>query len=290
MIMTHHGEILHDPESSGRIVLPDGIPRIACYRELITSPFFRDMENFSDNFLREHDYLRNQYKWVQDPLHQWSRQWEYPWVSCTVSGHPGTGQPVHILDAGSGITFFPYYLASKDERLEVTCCDSDTTLEALFARVNHERNTGDSIKFTAADLLTLPFANAYFDVIYCVSVLEHTQNYSRILDEFRRVLKPRGLLALTFDIGLDNVSEITPAAAHALLHEVLRRFPTDSSPENITSGAPDLLTSSYAIGLNSRLIPWKYPRLALLKAAWRAKRIPNSLHKELTVYCGGFGA
>ncbi len=43
----------------------------------------------------------------------------------------------------------------------------------------------------------LPFADASIDKIICSEVLEHIENYSSVLQEINRVLKPNGLLAIS---------------------------------------------------------------------------------------------
>jgi ubiquinone/menaquinone biosynthesis C-methylase UbiE len=46
-----------------------------------------------------------------------------------------------------------------------------------------------------ADLL--PFADAHFDIVFSVSAFHYMTQPSRVLTEFRRVLKPRGHLVIT---------------------------------------------------------------------------------------------
>jgi len=273
-------------------LLEAGIPRTGDYKHLLETSFFRTMETFSDAFLQKNAFLQHYYKWVKDPLHQWSRQWEYPYVYGSVKDYadnlPRPHPPIKVLDAGSGVTFFPYYLENNIESLVITCCDSDGTLAHLFDRVNQPAGAGREMKFVKADLHTLPCKNDSMDVVYCISVLEHTRSYSRILDEFRRILRPGGCLVLTFDIGLDGVSDIAPESARVLLGEVKRRFACVHDRMDVEAGTAGNLTSRYVIQLDSRMAPWRFPRLSLIKAAWRAKRIPTSLRKNLTVYCNTF--
>ncbi len=49
----------------------------------------------------------------------------------------------------------------------------------------------------------LPVADASFDVVTCISVVEHVQGKAVVLRELLRVLRPGGLLVLTFDIAAD---------------------------------------------------------------------------------------
>lgn len=272
--------------------LKAGIPRTGDYKHLLETSFFRAMETYSNAFLQKNVFLQDHYKWVKDPLHQWSRQWEYPYVYRSVKKYQDTRHNPHssvkVLDAGSGATFFPYYLESTIEGLDITCCDSDSTLAPLFDRVNLSTNIGSGVKFVKADMHALPFGDKSMDVVYCISVLEHTRSYSHILDEFHRILQPGGCLVLTFDIGLDGVSEIALESARALLGETKRKFTCMRDNPDIETGMTDVLTSRYVIQLDGRLSPWRFPRLILVMAALRAKRIPTSLRKNLTVYCNTF--
>jgi len=47
------------------------------------------------------------------------------------------------------------------------------------------------------DATRLPFADSSFDKIICSEVLEHIENYSGVLHEIKRVLKPEGVLAIS---------------------------------------------------------------------------------------------
>ncbi len=51
------------------------------------------------------------------------------------------------------------------------------------------------IRASAEDL---PFGEAAFDAVVCVTVLQNVTDAARALDELRRVLKPRGVLLLSF--------------------------------------------------------------------------------------------
>lgn len=269
-----------------------GVPGFEKYIGLLETSLFRDMEAFSHAFLGNNGFLRSHYKWVKDPLHQWSRQWEYPYVLLSITEYAAlrrsTGTSIKVLDAGSGITFFPYYLMRSVPDLDITCCDSDGSLAALFDRVNRSMDSARRVNFIEADMHVLPFDDQSIDMIYCISVLEHTRNYTHILDEFHRVLRPSGCLVLSFDVGLDGVSEIAPPAAMRLLGEVTQRFLGMHGCPEIKTEKEDMLTSKQAIQGDNRLSPWKFPRLALIKAALRARRIPTSMNKNLTVYCGTF--
>lgn len=54
--------------------------------------------------------------------------------------------------------------------------------------------------FQVTDILNLPFPENYFNKIYCIAVLHHIPSRElrkKVLEEIKRVLKPKGLLILT---------------------------------------------------------------------------------------------
>ena len=271
--------------------VPKGIPTKGKYNELISMAFFKTMEEYSDAFLERYIFLRKQNRWVRDPFHQWSRQWEYPFVYSSIRSYlNGRGLLCpKILDAGSGITFFPYFLLEKLRGSELACYDYDEKLEQLFRNVNDSRKGGCGVQFDAGDLGSLPYVSSSFDVVYCISVLEHTENYSEIINELARVLKPGGALILTFDIALDGVSDISCEKAESLLMLVKKKF-SGSGDAKVCNLLPfnDILTSLYIKSIDKELLPWRFPLLSLLKIAIAKGKFPTGITKNLTVYCDTF--
>ena len=90
-----------------------GVPLIADLDQLKADPYYAEITGYSKDFLARHaDALAGYGRlWGQDPFMLWSRRWEYPFVvQKTIEygkAHPG---PIKVLDAGSGVTFFPYYV------------------------------------------------------------------------------------------------------------------------------------------------------------------------------------
>lgn len=270
--------------------LPDGTPLAHDYRELIESDAFKEMEQFSNRFLSVNKTILKDYmkKWVNDPLHQWSRQWEYPYVYGKVQQMVNLAPTLKVLDAGSGVTFFPYFLDASFDNMSIHCCDYDETLASTFDRINEGRE--ETVEFLSADLKDLPYNNESFDMVYCISVLEHTNNYERIIDKFYKILKPGGTLIVTFDISLDGTRDIDLDKANSLLNSLAKTFDTDSNfLSNLSSqiSNPDLFTTLTANDINPRLLPWNAPAfLYRIKSFLHTGRI-GSWPPPLTVYCLG---
>lgn len=238
--------------------LPSGIPSITDYQELVGSPEFADLAEYSDRFLATNRQVLRGYRrmWVADPLHQWSRQWEYPFVLSGLMAEFG-GRAFRILDAGSGVTFFPFLLADR-LTAEVHCCDHDPTLAAVFNQVN--QRVPVPVTFDNADLRALPHESGTFDAAYCVSVLEHTDRRADTVRELHRVLRPGGLLLLTIDLpthGGEEDPEYT-----RMVTALTELFDSDG-PVDVRSGAggPDTVTTNYAAAIDRRLLPWRHPIL-----------------------------
>jgi SAM-dependent methyltransferase len=240
-----------------------GIPKEYEYRRLIDSNEFKKMEEFSDNFVSANQKILSDYyanRWVKDPLHQWSRQWEYPYVFSKIQSVIKNMETTRILDAGSGVTFFPYYIKSSYSSADIYCADNDENFEEVYQHINAH---GDNkVRFSCCDLKKLPYEDDWFDVVYCVSVLEHTDDYTEILDEFRRVLRPGGSLVITFDVSLDGTRDISVEKGEALLSSLAERFNVagdlsfELKPYILK---PDIFTTFTAKKIDPHLLPWKFP-------------------------------
>lgn len=268
--------------------LKTGFPSAEDYKKLNKDEHFIKLEEFSKNFLQVHHEALKEYKkkWVKDPLHQWSRQWEYPFALERLLPVLRSGDSnVQILDAGSGVTFFPYYLKSiNPESATIHCCDYDKTLHTTFDLINYLET--DKVLFQNADLHKLPFEDSSFDAIYCISVLEHTKNYKQIIQEFKRVLKTKGTLVLTFDISIDGTEDISVDRADELIQELAKHFQTQDEFESIEKQLVETnpFTTLDAKKIDPKLLPWKSSLFSKLKSLiGKAPRTPL-----LTFYCLNF--
>jgi SAM-dependent methyltransferase len=189
-----------------------------------------------------------------DALSHFSRQWEYPYAWANLGDAPG-----RVLDAGSGITFFPFLLAAAG--FEVDCCDGAEWL-GLAERFERAGSlTGCRPRFTRCSLEQLPYAARAFDAVACISVLEHVASEREaVLGELARVLRPGGRLLLTCDVDLrrqDGLLVEDVSLILAQLHEHFRpAFPLD------LRRPAGLLTSEVFLSA----APWRLPR------PWRVPR------------------
>lgn len=260
--------------------------KIACLADLqdeMLVQYFDKMQEFQNKFLDKEQYWRYPYPWPRDALNQWSRQWEYPY---SLHQLLELGK-CKVLDAGSGMTFYPFFLDSLGYK--VHCVDKDYSLSKNFKYVLLEEK--NEVEFLAAELKRLPYINSEFDAINCISVLEHTYDREAIIREFHRILKNDGLLILTFDLSLDGQGEVYLPNLPVML-KTMKDYFNPEYPLNL-SFTEDIITTDYymehspnkvALGNPSYWHKWKrsivkkfykrlsdYPRLAVVGLTMRKK-------------------
>ena len=192
-------------------ILKAGIPQQTDYDSLFRTYAFRKVERFSDNFLYKHRKVLEVYgkKWVTDPLHTWSRVYEYPFVFCRVMRAVAatSTKEVRILDLGSGVTFFPWLIKEflGNKTASVSAIDVDVDFTSLYDQINPGEH--HQVSFRVEDMkMTLENTPAgHYDIIYAISVLEHVNGALEVIEKVERALKKGGIFIVTIDV-YDNDS------------------------------------------------------------------------------------
>ncbi len=145
----------------------------------------------------------------------WSRKLELPWAINKI------GQPngLSVLDVGSGASPLPFFL----ERRGASVVSIDPEIPPDLPN--------NSISRVRAALPQLPFRNGAFDIVCCISVLEHLQGQAdEQYAELIRVARKR--LILTFDVALGPLASfgLSMVVLRALSKTLARPFsiPNDS--------------------------------------------------------------
>jgi SAM-dependent methyltransferase len=172
------------------------------------------------------------------PMVWWSRPYEYAFALKFANPKE------RVLDAATGVCH-PLKFALVERECDVYACDIDERVMSEQGIVSDLLNEKvdpklvlpyiPKIKMSMADLTKLPYNDGFFDVVFCISVLEHlgqsTPECSTLIEkvsrrfqmllstisqkselahallEMERVLKPGGKLVLTFDIPNVSIQE-----------------------------------------------------------------------------------
>ena len=204
-----------------------GLARMSDLTTPLWGETFRRCEQFSNRFLEASaEWSSPDYPWRIDPLHCWSRLWEYPFALAAIEGRSVDG-PTRIVDVGAGANFFGLLLAHLGYSIEAV--DGDNAVVAAgrrladFARARLGVAAG-SLSFLHGDARELPVPDASADVVQCISVIEHVPEAQEIVPELARVLRPGGTLVLTFDLALAGQDGLDVDALQNVLHAVGRYF------------------------------------------------------------------
>jgi SAM-dependent methyltransferase len=246
--------------------LNSGIPTLAALDQLKQDDLYRQHVAFNQAFLEKHAAAMESYgkHWGLNPYKLWSRRWEYPYVAQRLidEAHARPQNLFRILDAGSGVTYFPYYVIERVPSAEFICCDYDPTYAPMFQQINKDRGE-PKVQFVQAALQKLPLEDQSLDAICCISVLEHTDNYGEIVNEFARLLKPGGLFVLTFDLSLDGKFTLPRPLAEELLGRIAEQFDFpigfDALRELDVMRNEGILSSDHVRKTEPELLPWTFP-------------------------------
>jgi len=145
---------------------------------------------------------QNDFFHVSDPHNQkflawtlkqgwWSRHYEYPWaIQFAQAGEV-------VADMGCGYTFRPFKDALASICDIVYAVDADERLLSQEYPDNMLLHIWDFTERT-------PLDDDALDTLFCISVLEDVgKKIPLALAEFRRLIKPDGLIVLTFDVPYD---------------------------------------------------------------------------------------
>ncbi len=121
-----------------------------------------------------------------------------PWQAIRISSVLKKARARRVLEVGCGLGFF---LARWDPRFDVVGVDVSSHAIRNAAHLAPNRLVA------IADARTLPFRAAAFDAVLAFDVLEHIPAPGRAVDDFARVLRPRGLLVFSVP-NMDSIGRV----------------------------------------------------------------------------------
>ena len=110
-----------------------------------------------------------------------------PWIADELVSRLGPGEH-RVLDLGCGAGYLANYLAERGHHVT----GLDTTTENLVVAKLHDRTR--RVAYLRGDACELPFADASFDAVCAMDLLEHVEEPHRLIAEASRVLRPGGLM------------------------------------------------------------------------------------------------
>lgn len=64
----------------------------------------------------------------------------------------------------------------------------------------------EGVEYTKGDLMATPYKDNSFDTITCLSVIEHEVSFDKLAKECARLLRPKGVLYISFDYWPEKVN------------------------------------------------------------------------------------
>lgn len=210
---------------------------------MLLNPIYKEwIEAFSNEFINDNNDILAKYslQWVNDPLHSWSRGWEYTFVAAAIRKYAPRDRDLFLLDVGSGVTFIDWMVAydilKEYPRSRVIALDSNTAYQDWFHQIN-KRNairtkqgnlsriyTIPKVQFMEYDIqkgIPLPYNS--IDIAFCISVMEHVHDTVTAAKNIFETIAPGGYLIITFDIDINGgIVDHHPAKADVLIAELHR--------------------------------------------------------------------
>ena len=159
-------------------------------------------------FIDKHDAgLAFQAEWVKEfkdkkhvVLEYWERYRFLNEIKTIVDIHEDT----KILDVGCGISTVLHFLNGKRYGID-PLAESYKSLYKFPEDIQIQKAEGENI----------PFADNYFDIVFCSNVIDHVSDPQKVIDNVFRVLNTDGYFVLTVELFNEHTSR-GPTHPHSL--------------------------------------------------------------------------
>ncbi|MDP9005870.1 MAG: class I SAM-dependent methyltransferase [Actinomycetota bacterium] len=133
-----------------------------------------------------------------------------------------------VLDVGTGPGMFLVELAHRRGDLRITGVDLSSDMVAIAERNVRDAGQSDRVEVRLADVASLPFADASFDLVVATFSAHHWGALAPAVGELTRVLRPGGELWI-YDVRTLPDDVLAAAVAEALGDQPLQRRPPRGS-------------------------------------------------------------
>lgn len=160
-----------------------------------------------------------------------------------------------VLDVGGSYRVFPVWLLSQGFRVDVMDIDSKSL--DLYATLPYTARYKNTFNTIYADITSYQQSGDLYDVITCVSVIEHIHDDILALHKMKDLLKPNGRLILSFPVSICKTIYYNPYTLSYTPNMIHERF----------ANIPGLSLSSLNYWITSRQHmsrSWLNPLRALL--------------------------
>lgn len=184
-----------------------------------------------------------------------SKQWEYPYAIESINSMGS--DPLRIADVGGGRGVLSWYLAQKGHAVTAYdinfLWDNEGNADVENQFFQFARDNGFEAEL--GSVFNIPAEDDTFDVVTCISVVEHVLWKEYAIKEMLRVLKPGGRLILTYDLVLNNTSRqeafrveiFTPQMIYSLLKKIGIAVEELHSTNDVLASLSDMRTDQVCI-------------------------------------------
>lgn len=173
-----------------------------------------------------------------------------------------------VLDLGCAGGFMAEAL--DDRGAQVT--GIDPAAEAIAAAQAHAVQGGREIRYDVGVGEDLPYADAAFDAVVCVDVLEHVADLDRVLAEVARVLKPGGL----FLFDTINRNPLARLAVITVAEDILKLLPKGTHDPDMFIKPAELKAGLAKAGLSVGKLTGLGPRGMTRRGDFTFGRLPGT--------------
>lgn len=157
-----------------------------------------------------------------------------------------------VLDLGCAGGFMAEAMARKGALVTGV----DPAEKAIAVARAHAQRAGLPIAYSVGVGEELPYADAVFDVVVCVDVLEHVRDLDQVIREIHRVLRPGGI----FCFDTINRNLLARLATITVAEDILRLLPKGTHDPAIFIKPGELRASMLLAGLQPGPVTGLGPR------------------------------